>query len=53
MFTGRDKYQRNLKLLVPFFEEPLLTLYNIEDQVLTFLFRLSTYASKKLMTTNQ
>ena len=47
MFTGRDKYQRNLKLLVPFFEEPLLTLYNIEDQVLTFLFQLSVYASKK------
>jgi len=29
--VGRDKYQRNLKLLVPFFEEPRLTLFDIEE----------------------
>jgi hypothetical protein len=31
--AGRDKYQRNLKLLVPFFEEPSLTLFSIEEVI--------------------
>ncbi|KAG6551344.1 hypothetical protein Mapa_007130 [Marchantia paleacea] len=30
-FSGRDLYKRNLKLLVPFYEDPLLTLENIQQ----------------------
>jgi hypothetical protein len=37
MCAGRDKYQRNLKLLVPFFEEPKLTLFGIQEEVHHFL----------------
>jgi hypothetical protein len=35
--AGRDKYQRNLKLLVPFFEEPSLTLFSIEEVIFSLL----------------
>ncbi|KAH8933851.1 hypothetical protein BDL97_18G051800 [Sphagnum fallax] len=48
-FTGRDKYQRNLKLLVPFFEEPSLTLFSIEEefeddtQLIKAFWKLRTY----------
>ena len=38
MCAGRDKYQRNLKLLVPFFEDPKLTLFDIQEEVQHFLF---------------
>ncbi|XP_024363584.1 uncharacterized protein [Physcomitrium patens] len=31
-FRGRDRYQRNLKLLVPFFEEPKLILFDIQEE---------------------
>ncbi|OWM63913.1 hypothetical protein CDL15_Pgr006175 [Punica granatum] len=31
--TGRDLYQRNLKLLVPFFDQPSIELTNIEKVV--------------------
>lgn len=31
-FTGRDLYERNLKLLVPFFEEPSLTLVSLNEE---------------------
>lgn len=41
--AGRDKYQRNLKLLVPFFEEPSLTLFSIEEVIFSLSWKYICY----------